>query len=53
MSEHTERFIGDETRWEYDETRTERTCRWCGAAKQRLTKKERIVVDEEWENDNA
>lgn len=48
-TEHKERFIGNETRWEYNEDKTERKCLWCGNATQRPVRTERVVVDEEWE----
>ena len=49
--EHTQYFIGDETRWKVEgETRH---CLWCGNHTQHLKRWEEVVQHEKWESASA
>lgn len=45
-TEHTQYFIGDDTRWAVDGDT--RTCLWCGKARQVLARWTEVVARQEW-----
>jgi hypothetical protein len=46
--QHARGFIGDETRWLIKGK--DRSCQWCGKAKQKLIKRKEVIIHDDWVN---